>query len=173
MPGLALAVDPLLVILFRYRREAYLLVELVGREQHILEHRGCLLGIRDFDEDAERQGVVDHRLADVENVHPALRQHAGDGRGEAGAIFPGDVDQDDFAQGAASAMEKAHILPTFAACGSLSAPPTVANRRLAAGNPAVATDQRFAPTGPVVILPGISPSTDRARCDPAHLRQTR
>ncbi|MNN09360.1 hypothetical protein D3C81_1222380 [compost metagenome] len=100
MPGLALPADPLQVILFRYRGEAHLLVELVGREQHILEHRGCLLGIRDFDEDAERQGVVDHRLADVENVHPATREDARDGGGQARAIFPGNVDQDDFAHGA-------------------------------------------------------------------------
>ncbi|MNR30223.1 hypothetical protein D3C85_1476670 [compost metagenome] len=38
MPRLALAVDPLLVIGLRHRRETHLLVQLVGREQDILEH---------------------------------------------------------------------------------------------------------------------------------------
>ncbi|MNC38322.1 hypothetical protein D3C75_869190 [compost metagenome] len=97
---LALAADPLLVVGLGHRRETHLLVQLVAGEQHILEHRGGLGAVRNLDQDAERQGVVDHRLADVENIHPTLGEHPGDGCGQARAVFPGDVDQDDFAHGA-------------------------------------------------------------------------
>jgi hypothetical protein len=45
---------------------------------------------------------VDHRLADIEDIHPASGQHPGDGSSQTGAIFAGDIDQDDFAQDALS-----------------------------------------------------------------------
>lgn len=101
MPRLALTGDPLLVVGFGNGREAHLLVMLVGGEQHVLEHPGGGFGGGNLDQNAERQGVVDHGLADVENVHPILRQHAGDGGGQARTVLAGDVDQDDIAQGAA------------------------------------------------------------------------
>ena len=102
MARLALATDPLAVVVFGDRGETYLLIELVGGEQQILEHRLGAAVVRNLDEDAERQGVVDYRLADIEDVHPALSQHAGDGCGKSGAILAGDIDQDDFAQDAPS-----------------------------------------------------------------------
>ena len=102
MTGLALAADPLPIVVFGDRGEAHLLIEFIGGEQQILEHRLRAAIVRNLDEDAERQGVVDHRLADIENVHPALSQHAGDGSSESGAVFAGDIDQDDFAQDAPS-----------------------------------------------------------------------
>jgi hypothetical protein len=45
---------------------------------------------------------VDNGLANVEDIHPALGQHPGDGGSQAGTVFTGDIDQDDFAQGALS-----------------------------------------------------------------------
>src|SRR5690606_20046012 len=102
MTSLALTADPLPVVLFRDRGETHLLVQLVGSEQQILEHRLRAAVVRNLDEDAERQGVVDHRLTDIEDVHPALSQHTRDGSGESGAVFAGDIDQDDFAQDALS-----------------------------------------------------------------------
>ncbi len=102
MPGLALAADPLLIIRLGHRGETYLLVEFVGCEQHILEHRRGTLGIGNVDQNAERKGVMDHRLTDVQNAHAAMGQDAHDGRGQTGTVFTGNVDQDDFAQGALS-----------------------------------------------------------------------
>ncbi|MNO91331.1 hypothetical protein D3C76_828720 [compost metagenome] len=177
VPGLALAVDPLLVIVLGNRGETHLLVQLVAREQHVLEHRGRQLGVRDFDQDAERQGVVDHRLADVEDVHATLGQHAGDGRGETGAVFPGDVDQDDFTQGAASAMEKVAHSTRFRGARLILRPAEGRQRRAESDDrtapPMRNAPRRFAPPGGLVILPANSCCADRARCDPAHLRQTR
>ncbi|MNE44267.1 hypothetical protein D3C80_1384870 [compost metagenome] len=102
MPRLALAADPLLVIRLGHRGEAHLLVELVGGEQQILEHRGALFGRRNLNQNAEGQGVVDHRLADIEDIHPALGQHTGNCGSQTGTVFAGNIDQDDFAQGAPS-----------------------------------------------------------------------
>ena len=109
----ALIADPLLVILFGHRREAHLLIQLVSREQDVLEHRLALLGVGNFNQDAERQGVVDHRLTDVENVHTTLGQNAGNGRSQTRTVDSRDVYQDDFAQGAPPQVEKNRILPTF------------------------------------------------------------
>ena len=102
MPSLALATDPLLIISLGYRSKAHLLIELVGGKEDVLEHRRGALVIRDLDQNAERQGVMDHRLANIEDIHPALGQHAGDGGSQTGTIFAGDIDQDDFAQGSVS-----------------------------------------------------------------------
>jgi hypothetical protein len=49
---------------------------------------------------------VDHRLTDIENVHPALGEHAGDGSRETRTVFTCDVNQDDFAQGAPQQWKK-------------------------------------------------------------------
>ncbi len=109
---LALAVDPVLIVGFGHRRETDLLIQFVGGEQDVLEHRGSLHGIRNFNRDAERQGVVDHRLTNIENVHATLGEDAGDGRSETGTVDTSDVNQDDFAQGAPRSG-KNRILTTF------------------------------------------------------------
>ncbi|MNT05818.1 hypothetical protein D3C72_1404570 [compost metagenome] len=109
----ALVADPLLVILLGHRRETHLLIELVALEQDVLEHGLALLGVGNFNQDAERQGVVDHRLTDVENVHTTLGQNAGNGRSQTRTVDSRDVYQDDFAQGAPPQVEKNRILPTF------------------------------------------------------------
>jgi hypothetical protein len=67
-----------------------------------------LLGVGKFDQDAERQGVVDHRLTDVENVHTTLGQNAGNGRSQTRTVDSRDVNQDDFAQGAPRNWKKPH-----------------------------------------------------------------
>ncbi|CAI8891250.1 hypothetical protein EMIT093MI4_40192 [Pseudomonas sp. IT-93MI4] len=110
---LALIAHPLLVILFGHRGEAHLLVELVALEQDVLEHGFALLGVGNLDQDAERQGVVDHRLTNVENVHTTLCQNAGNGRSQTRTVDSRDVNQDDFAQRAPPQLEKNRILPTF------------------------------------------------------------
>ncbi|RMO16054.1 hypothetical protein ALQ47_05300 [Pseudomonas cichorii] len=106
MPRLALPVDPLLVILFGHRSETHLLIKLIGCEQDVLEDRRTLSAIRNFDQDAERQGVVDHRLTDIEDVHATLGKNAGDSRSETRTVDTSDVNQDDFAQGAPQQWKK-------------------------------------------------------------------
>lgn len=114
VPGFALAFDPILVVGFGNRGKPHLLVEFVTRKLDVLEHRRGLLGIRNFDQDAKGQGVVNHRLTDVEDVHSTLCQDAGDGGGKTRAVFTGDVNQNDFAQDGLRLVEKKRILPIFA-----------------------------------------------------------
>src|SRR5471030_385838 len=149
MPRLALPGHPLLVILFGHRREAHLPVQLVGREQDVLEDGRALFGARNFNQDAERQGVVDHRLTNVENVHAALCQDAGDSRSETRTVLTGDVYQDNFAQGAPPQWKKTAFY-------SLSV--TAGHR------------ERFAATGSLAILRG-NFSERAVLCEPAHARQ--
>ncbi|KPB91640.1 Unknown protein sequence [Pseudomonas syringae pv. maculicola] len=49
---------------------------------------------------------MDHRLTDVENVHATLSQDAGDSRSETWTVDTGDVNQDNFAQGAPPQWKK-------------------------------------------------------------------
>ncbi|RMN53866.1 hypothetical protein ALQ58_05440 [Pseudomonas syringae pv. apii] len=106
VPCLALALDPMLIAFFGHGRETHLLVQLVGGKQDVLEHGRTLHGIRNFNQNAERQRVVDHRLTDVENVHATLSQDAGDSRSETWTVDTGDVNQDNFAQGAPPQWKK-------------------------------------------------------------------
>src|SRR3546814_13685247 len=64
----------------------------------LLEHRLALFGVGDFNQDAERQCVVNHRLTNVENVHTTLGQNAGNGRSQTRTVTASAVYQDDFAQ---------------------------------------------------------------------------
>ena len=96
---LALLVDPLLVALLVDRRELGGDAELVGREKHLLEDRGGLVLVRNFDQDAEGQKVVNHRLAHVEDGDVVFGQGLGQAGGQARLVFAGDVDQNDFAHG--------------------------------------------------------------------------
>ena len=66
---LALTVDPLGIVFGVDRREFDLLIELRASEQHLFEHIGSVLTTTHFHQNAERQSVVDHRLANVQNVH--------------------------------------------------------------------------------------------------------
>jgi hypothetical protein len=49
---------------------------------------------------------VDHRLANIENVHATLGEHTGNGCGKTWAILAGDVNQDNLAQGAPRSWKK-------------------------------------------------------------------
>jgi hypothetical protein len=49
---------------------------------------------------------VDHRLTNIENIHPTLGKHPGNGRSETRTVFTSDVYQDDFAQGAPPQWKK-------------------------------------------------------------------
>ena len=112
--GLALAIDPVAVVGFGNRSETHLLVQFVAGEKQILEDRRALLGVRNFHQDAEGQGVMDHRLANIENIHAAPGEDASDGCGKTRTVLTGDVDQDDFAQDRLRVVEKMRILPLFA-----------------------------------------------------------
>ena len=81
MPRLALAAYPRGVLRLAHWGEAHLLIHLVAGEQHFFQHAGSFGIAGDFHQNAKRQGVVNHRLANVEDIGAALRQHAGDGRG--------------------------------------------------------------------------------------------
>ena len=95
-PFLALLADPLLVVVGIDGREVDVYVEAMGLVEQILEHRGRLLGRRDLDEHAERDIVVDHRLADVEHIDIMLGQQAGNAGDQTRAVAPGHVDENDF-----------------------------------------------------------------------------
>jgi hypothetical protein len=96
----------MLVIDLGHWREAHLLIKLVGCEQDVLEHGRALFGPRNFNQDAERQGVVNHRLTNIQNVHPTLGKDPSDGRSETRTVYTGDVNQDDFAQRAPPQWKK-------------------------------------------------------------------
>lgn len=149
---LALAGDPLLVIGFGHRGEPHLLIQLVRRKQDVLEDRGRLFIARDLDQDAERQRVVDHRLANVENVHTTLGQNAGNGGGETRAIFTGDVNQDNFAQGAPPGWKKTAFYPLSVTIGH---------------------SQRFAGSRAVAILRVNFTDQEPSASEPAHASKNR
>ena len=74
---------------------------------------------------------MDHRLADVENVHTTLGQNPGNGGGQTWPVFPRDVNQDNFAQSAPPGWKKTAFYPLSVTIGH---------------------SQRFAGLGPVAIL---------------------
>ena len=147
-----LAFDPVLVVSFGHRGETYLLIELIRRKQDVLEYRGGLLGAGDLHQDAERQGVVDHCLADVENVHTTLGQDAGNGCGETRSVFTRDVDQDNFAQSAPPGWKKTAFYPLSVTIGH---------------------SQRFAGQGPVAILRVNFTDQEPSASEPAHASKNR
>ncbi len=69
--------------------------ELVRAEEHVLQHRRGLGPARDADHDAERDLVVDHRLADVEDVDSVPRERLQQRVGDLGTVLPEHRDQND------------------------------------------------------------------------------
>ena len=132
--------------------EAHLLIQLVRREQNVLEYGRGLLGARDFHQDAERQRVVDHSLADVENVHTTLGQNTGNGGGKTWAVLPSDVNQDNFAQGAPPGWKKTAFYPLSVTIGH---------------------SQRFAGPRPVAILRVNFTDQEPSASEPAHASKNR
>src|SRR5690554_6708767 len=98
-----LAAHPLAVFVGADGRKLDLLIQLIAFEQYVLEHI-CLT--RHFHQDTKRQGVMDHRLADVENIDLGLCQYAGNGSRQTGAVRAGNIDQHDFLQG--DALQDCH-----------------------------------------------------------------
>ena len=94
---LALAGHPLLVAVLVDGPEAHRDIALMRLEQQVLEHRGRFRRRRHFHQDAQRQGVVDHRLADIQNIQVVAGQNAGKGRGEAGPVVAGHLDENNLA----------------------------------------------------------------------------
>ena len=148
----ALAFHPMLVIRFGHRGETHLLIELIRRKQDVLEYRRSLLGAGDFHQDAERQCVVDHRLADVENVHTTLGEDTGNGCGETRSVKTCDVDQDNFAQSAPPGWKKTAFYPLSVTIGH---------------------SQRFAGHGPVAILRVNFTDQEPSASEPAHASKNR
>ncbi len=62
-------------------------------EQQIGQQRRRAQRFGQLDQDAEREAVVDHRLADVEHAHAVAREDRGQRVRDAGAIVTGDADQ--------------------------------------------------------------------------------
>jgi hypothetical protein len=149
---LALAGHPVLVIRFGYRGETHLLVQLIGGKQDVLEHRRRLFGIWNLHQDAERQGVVDHGLADVENGHATLGQNTGNGCGKTRTVNTGDVNQDNFAQSAPPSWKKTAFYPLSVTIGH---------------------SQRFAGLGPVAILRVNFTDQEPSASEPAHASKNR
>jgi hypothetical protein len=73
----------------------YLYVQLVGLEQELGEHGRGSSGLVEFDENTERQGIVDNGLAHVENSHAVFGENFRESVGETGAIRAGDLDKKD------------------------------------------------------------------------------
>jgi hypothetical protein len=107
-----------------------------------------LLGAWNLDQDAERQGVVDHRLTNVQNVHATLGKDTGDGRSQTRTVKAGDVYQDDFAQGAPPQWKKTAFYSLSVTTGH---------------------SERFATPGSLAILRG-NFSKRAVLCEPAHAR---
>jgi hypothetical protein len=89
---------------------------------------------------------MNHCLTNIENVHATLGEYTSDGRSETGTVRTGDVNQDDFAQGAPPQWKKTAFYPLSM---------TVGHR------------ERFAANRSAVILRGNF--TERAvLCEPAY-----
>ena len=93
--ALALRQHPVAVFLARHRGEADLHAEPVRFEQQVGEQRRRLHLVGQLDQHAERQRVVNQRLADVENAHLAAGQNRGQRVRDARMIVAGDVDAED------------------------------------------------------------------------------
>ena len=97
MAVLALAGHPFLVAVFVDGTEAHIDVQLVGLEQQILEHRRGFRVRRGFHQDAQRQGVVDYGLADIQDIEPVTGQNPGESGGQTGTVTTGYLNQNDLA----------------------------------------------------------------------------
>ena len=73
---LALLGHPRFVVGQRRRAEAHLHTQLVAGKEQVLEHRRRVVFVGNLDQHAQRDIVVDHRLADVEHVDAMIGQHA-------------------------------------------------------------------------------------------------
>ncbi|MGC4086147.1 MAG: hypothetical protein QM736_29505 [Vicinamibacterales bacterium] len=69
--------------------------EAVRLEQQVGQQRGRLHLVGQFDEHAERQRVVNHRLPDVEDAHAASREDPRERVRDAWVVVTGDVDVED------------------------------------------------------------------------------
>jgi len=95
----ALGLDPGAVVVQADRGAFEGDAQVVGQEEQILDHGRGLGGLGYADQDAERQGVVDDRLAHVQDVDVVFGQLGGEGRGQAGAVGAGDVNEQYFTHG--------------------------------------------------------------------------
>ncbi len=108
MARLALLADPAAVGLRRDRREAHRKPQCIQRRAQFLHRRRDLLGPRHTGQQTQIQGVVNHRLTDVEDGRAMLREHLGYRAGDPGTIRPGNVDEENFGHGGVSRMAVGH-----------------------------------------------------------------
>ena len=91
-----LLVDPRLVAVGFHRREVDGDAQPVPGKEQILEHGRGRLRVGNLHQQAQREIVVDDRLADVQDVDVMLGQHRGQFGKQAAPVFAGHVDEDDF-----------------------------------------------------------------------------
>ena len=108
---LALPGHPLGVTRLVDGREAHRHVLLVGLEQQFLLHRRRIGTVGNLDEQTQAQGIVDDRLADVEDVHLILSQRGCQHGHQARLIDPGDVDQNDLIRHRTSSLHAPRPIP--------------------------------------------------------------
>jgi len=117
MTGLALLVDPALVMLFADRVKTQLQALLGDQGLQVLEHCRDLLGVWNLHQKTQRQNAMDGGLTDVENIHTIAGQYTGNGRSETRTVLTGDVYQDDFAQGTPPFAKKNAFYPLSVTIG--------------------------------------------------------
>src|SRR6186997_2515716 len=84
-------------------------------EQQIGQQRRRAQRFGQLDQDAERQAVVDHRLADVEHPHAVAREDRGQRMRDAGTIVAGDANQQRARQSFMTFVRKAAMAPVTSA----------------------------------------------------------
>ncbi len=94
---LALLTHPALIGIGVDWREADIEPHAVRAEQQLPENAAVAALARQLDQQAQRQGVMDGRLTDIQDRHMEAREDPGQGGGDAGPILARHVDQNDFA----------------------------------------------------------------------------
>ncbi len=87
---------PGLVFLHRDGRKPHLQIQGMEPEQQIPDDRRGFGLVRNFDQDAPGQVIVDDRLANIQNPHIVTPHDAGDFRRQARFVTPGDINQYQF-----------------------------------------------------------------------------
>ena len=97
VPGRPLLTNPFLVVVGRDGSKTKIEPDLVGAEQQVPEHGAGGVGPAQFHQQPQGQGVVNHRLADIQHRNIVLGQYARELRGDTRPVAAGDVDKDNFA----------------------------------------------------------------------------
>ncbi len=91
-PVLAGFAHPGFVLCLRHSGEMDLHAQIVPGKEQVLEHRRCRVAGGNLDQETQRQEVVDHGLADIEDVDRVRGQHLCQHGSQARAIPTGYID---------------------------------------------------------------------------------